>query len=460
IVLVTALALGLVPAWRATRANVRGALASGQRTQTGGTSSQRVRAALAVSQVALTLVLLIGAGLLGRSFMRVLSVDPGFDAQNALVMDVWVPQADGETAETEVRIFHERLLEQIRALPGVDAAGGVNALPLSDEGRSNGTFIILNSVDELLGGSTFEELAAEPALLERLGRLFDNPERTGNAEFRAASDGYFRTMGIPLIRGRLFEERDGPDAPHVAVISQSLAETRWPDEDPIGKLIEYGNMDGDLRPFTIVGIVGDVREASLEAEPRPTFYAYSRQRPRVTFRYHVVMRGSADPTTLASSARRIVRELNPEVPIRFRSLEQVRSASLSDRRFTLFLLIGFGATALLVATMGIYGVISYLAAQRTKEIGIRLALGARSRNVLGLMVRQGLVLALAGLAIGVAAAFATSRLLASLLYGVGATDVATFLAVPLILLAVALLASYVPARRATKVDPMIALRTE
>ncbi|MGH7665506.1 MAG: FtsX-like permease family protein, partial [Gemmatimonadaceae bacterium] len=401
-----------------------------------------------------------GAGLLARSFLEVLSVDPGFNTENTVVMDLWVPYAGGEEVETRVRIFHERVLDRVRALPGVEAAGGVSALPLSDEGGSNGTFAILNSAEGLEGIETYQELMANAALAERLDRLFDSPERSGSAEFRIASDGYFRTMGIPLIRGRLFEERDGPDAPHVAVISQSLAETRWPDGDAIGKLIEYGNMDGDLRPFTIVGIVGDVREASLEAEPRPTFYGYSRQRPRTTFRYHVVMRGSADPATLTSSARRIVRELNPEVPLRFQTLDEVASASLSDRRFTLFLLIAFGVTALLVATLGIYGVISYLAAQRTKEIGIRLALGAGSNNVLGLMVRQGLTLALAGLAIGIAAAFATSRLLASLLYGVGATDAVTFMAVPLILLAVALLASYVPARRATKVDPMIALRAE
>lgn len=417
--MLAAAAMGLLPALRA-GVDMRASLAEGQRTQTGGGSSHRVRRTLAAGQVALTLMLLVGAGLLARSFIRLLSVDPGYRTEGVVAMDLWLPRpatsdpVAGEAAETRARLFHDDLLARLRALPGIEEAGGVSTLPLGGSGGGNGTFVVLNSRDEVPDVETFEQLMQQPELLERVRRMLQDPTRTGYAEFRIATDGYFRAMEIPLLRGRLFDERDGPDAPHVAVISQSLAETQWPGEDPIGKLIEYGNMDGDLRPFTIVGIVGDIREESLAAKPEPTFYGYARQRPGKSFTYHVVMRGMAEPAAMIASARRIVGELNPEVPVRFRTIEQVLSDSLSGRRFTLLLLGVFGVTALLLAVLGIYGVISYLASQRTQEVGIRMALGARAGDVLRLFVRQGAGLALVGVAFGLVGAFALTRFLAGL----------------------------------------------
>jgi predicted permease len=282
----------------------------------------------------------------------------------------------------------------------------------------------------------------------------------GYAEYRVASEGYFRAMGIPLVRGRLFDERDTPEAPHAAVISESLARTRWPGQDPLGRLIQFGNMDGDLRAFTVVGVVGDVREQALDAEPKPTFYGFSRQRSGAAATFHVVMAGRVDPAATIPAARAALRELAPDVPPRFRTIEEVFSSNLAARRFSLLLLGAFAAAALLLAVIGIYGVISYTVTQRTREFGIRMALGARPGDVRRLVVREGTTLALGGAALGIAGALAATRLLASLLYGVSTTDAATFLAVPLLLVAATLLASWVPARRATRTDPMIALRAD
>lgn len=444
-----ALAIGLLPAMRAANREVRESLAESQRTQAGGMSSHRMRGALAASQIALTIVLLVGAGLLTRSFLRLIAIDPGFGTSGAVVMDLWLPRPPtpfDESAEARIARFHEALIGGLRAVPGVESVGGVNAFPLGGN-YANGTFLILNRPDEV---SNFEDF----------GRLARDPGRTGNAEFRVASDGYFDAMEIPLLRGRLFEAQDAPDAPHVAVISRSLAETQWPGENPIGKLIQFGNMDADLRPFTIVGIVGDIREQSLAAEPRRTFYGYHRQRPLVTHQFHIVIEGSAETAAVIASARRIARELNPEVPLRFRTLEDIFSASLADRRFVLLLVGLFGATAMVVATLGIYGVIAYLASQRTQEIGIRVALGARAGDVVRLFVGQGARLALTGIAIGLVGAFALTRFLGSLLYAVGANDPLSFAATSVVLFVAALLASWIPARRAARVDPMEALRYE
>jgi putative ABC transport system permease protein len=304
-------------------------------------------------------------------------------------------------------------------------------------------FIVMSRLDEQVDRSQL------PALMK-------DPERSGFADFRVASEGYFRAMGIPLVRGRLFDDRDGPDAGHVAVISQSLARQEWPNSDPIGRIIQFGNMDGDLRPFTIVGVVGDIRDRSLDAEPRPMFYGSSRQRKVSSF--SIVIQGAADPAIVIPAARRSLRELAPSVPPRFRTIEEVVAVSMTQRRFSLALLGAFGAAALLLATMGVYSVISYLVAQREHEIGIRVALGAQRTDVLRLVLRHGAVLTLAGVVIGLAASFWLTRLLGSLLYGVTPTDPVAFASVVALLLGIALVASYVPARRAMRVDPMQVLR--
>lgn len=457
--MLTALAISLAPAMRAPVKDLRGSLASGQRTQAGGAGSPTIRRFLAVSQIALTLVLLAGAGLLARSFARLASVDPGYRTDGAVVMDLWLPPSEGQAALARVGLFHEELLTRLGAIPGVEEVGGVNSFPLSGDGGGNGAFVVLNSVDEVPLDVSMEQLMTDPRFPGFLA-LMQDPARSGHAEFRIATDGYFHVMEIPLLRGRLFDERDAPDAPHVAVISESLADARWPGEDPIGKLIEYGNMDGDLRPFTIVGIVGDIRDSNLDAEPRPTFYGYSRQRPGSTYDYHVVLRGPADPAAIVPSARSIVREMNPAVPVRFRTLEEVFSSSLSERRFMLILMGAFGATALGLAMLGVYGVVSYLAAQRTREIGIRMALGAPASGVMRLLLRQGAALALAGVVIGTVIAAAVTRVLSNLLYGVSVTDAVVFSGAAALLGGVAMLASYIPARRAALVDPLVALRIE
>jgi putative ABC transport system permease protein len=437
-----ATALGLLTAWRGTRGDLREALAQAQRTSSGAGSSHRIRSTLVVTQVALTLVLLVGVGILGRSFLKLIDIDPGFQRQRITVMDVSVPNEDSVAARLMLRYYAD-LTERLRAIPGVREVGGVNRLPLGREGTTNGTFLIMRSLDERVEFSP---------------KLFQDTSRTGSAEFRIASGGYFRAMHIPLVRGRLFDARDVREAPHVAVISASLAAARWPNADPIGKIIQFGNMDGDLTPFTIVGIVGDVRERSLAVAPVPTFYASVTQRPRPAGTFNFVMEGSGDPAGLIAAARRASRELRPDVVPRFRTIETVVSTSVADRRFVLFLVGVFGVAALILATLGVYSVISYLVTQRRQEISIRIALGARTDDVLRLVLRQGATLALIGIVIGAAAALALTRLLSGLVFGVSTADPLSFGGVMALLALVALLASFVPARRAARVEPAEVLR--
>jgi ABC-type antimicrobial peptide transport system permease subunit len=264
-------------------------------------------------------------------------------------------------------------------------------------------------------------------------------------------------MGIRLVRGRLFDETDGPDAQHVAVISESLATTKWPNQDPIGRYIQFGNMDGDLRAFRIVGIVTDVREISPETLAGPLFYGYYRQ--RMASRFSVVVR-TATTDTVIPAARQIVRTIDPDLAIQVRTIEEAFDRALSGRRFSLTLIGVFSAAALVLATLGIYGLISFLVAERTREIGIRLALGAESTDVLRLVVGKGATLAAAGIAVGLAVALALTQLLEGMLFGVTATDPVAFGSVMLVTLAAVLVASYVPARRAMRVAPVVALRAE
>jgi len=443
---VVAVGLAWLAAWRAAGDGVRATLAAGERFQAGRRTA-RMRGMLVVSQVALTLMLLVGTGLLLRSFRSVLAVEPGYRTDGALVVNCYLPYPDTDEQAERQGSFHERLISRLRGLPGVAEIGGIDALPLRRQGAS-GTFLLLERPDEVTDWESFDAVIKIPG-------------RTGYAEYRRVTPGYFPAMQIPLLRGRPFDERDHPRTTHVAVISESLAEATWPDEDPIGKLVQFGNMDGDLRPFTVIGVVGDVRDASLEAEVEPTFYINARQRSgALAGPLDLVVVTESDPQDQATAVRRLVRDLDPQAAPSLQTLEEIFADSLAERRFQVLLLGVFAAAALLLAVVGVYGVISYGVAQRRQEMGVRLALGATGKKVVRLVVRQGLLLTASGVALGLAGAFAVTRLMQSLLYGVTTTDPLTFLAVPLLLLVAAMLACFLPARRAARVDPMIALRAE
>jgi putative ABC transport system permease protein len=443
--LLLCLALGGVTALRAAGQSPWEALVAGGRTLAG--AGGRTRGALVVGQLALALVLLVGAALLARSFLRLLDVDPGYRTEGVAVLSLVLPPVEDDAQGLRQVQLQETLTARLRELPGVTAAGTVSHFPLEGSGGPDGTFLVLNRPDEVKDFADFERLVHEPA-------------RTGSASFRVASEGYFRAMGIPLVRGRLFDARDTRDAPHAALVSESLARARWPGEDPVGKLIQFGNMDGDLRPFTVVGVVGDVRDERLDAPPAPTLYGCSRQRLRSAGRFHVAVSGAGGSAALTQAARPLLRELTPELPPRLRTVESLLAGSLTERRFSLLLLGTFGAVALLLAVLGLYGVVSYAVAERTREFGIRFALGASEGTVLRLVLRQAAVLAGLGLLLGALAAAGLSRVLAGLVYGVGALDPLAFAGVAGLLLAVALLASLLPARRAARVDPMTVLRAD
>jgi predicted permease len=439
--------LGIFTALRANSGDVQGALVERGQGHTGTLRGQRLSRMIIAAQMAITVVLLAGAGLLGRSLLRVLSINPGFRTEHILTMDLAMPFPEKDTEKVQRVGFLNELFLRLRAVPGVREVGGINGLPLMT-GLADGTYILMNPQEKL------------PRSMDDLGRLFHDSTRTGDADYGVASEGYFHALGIPLLRGRLFDERDTMGAPHVALISQSLAREKWPNMDPLGRSIEFGNMDGDLRFLTVVGVVGDIREDSLEARPRPTIYVNYRQRPQATGQFTVVMRTAADPAVVFSAAREIVRSLDPNVPPSFSTFTEVFSASLKTRRFNLILVGVFAATALLLAVAGIYGVMAYSVVRRTHEIGVRMALGAGASHVLRLVLGQGMLTTVVGLAIGIAGSFVLTRAMQSLLFGVSATDPVTLAGVALLLGSASLLATYLPARRATRVDPMVALRHE
>ena len=443
------LVLGLVPALNVSQRQLQDALQDAGRGTSSGRSTSRVRNFLIVSQVALTLVLLVGAGLLGRSFLRLLEVNPGFQPESAVAMSISQPDPETPADRRRLAQTYQQLIERLGGLPGVIAVGGINVLPISGDSE-NGTFILEESGKT---AETLDELDAQFAALRGTNRL-------ANAEFRVASAGYFAGMEIPLIRGRLFQESDGADSPHVALINQTLARLTWPNQDPIGRQLQFGGMDGDLHLLHIIGVVGDVRDESLDAAPRPMVYVNYLQRPRHASSFEIVLRGHGDPASLIAAMRREARALNPEMPTDFRTLEQLVSASLDNRRFSMTMLGLFSGAALALAMVGLYGIMSYITSERTKEIGIRMALGAQRLDMLRMILRQSFALVLAGVAFGILASVGLTRLLGSMLYGVQATDVFTYASVVGLLAIAAALASYLPARRAMKVDPMVALRYE
>jgi predicted permease len=431
--LAIAIVLGLAPALRFRRrkssADPAGGLKEGGFA--GGTR-MRLRGALVVVQIALTLALLTSAGLLGRSFLKVWRTDPGFKPENAVSMTLALPSTITPEEDEQLRQFYSQLLDRTGQSPGVVAVGGVNALPLTGSG-ANGTF-----------------------------RLDGDPSFRGEANYRVASAGYFAAMGIPLLRGRIFDRVDTKDSPHVAVISRSLAARYWPNEDPIGKRIQFGSMDTDKRVLNVVGVVGDVRVNGLENEAGPTVYAFSLQRPQwwQVSRLSIVARSSIPPQALIPAMRASVTALKADVPLSFKTLEQVFSSSLDPRRFSLAIFGSVAVVALLIGAVGVYSVMSYLITQRTREIGIRMALGARPSDALRIALGQGMRLAATGVGVGALVSLSVTRLMKSLLFHVEANDPLTLAAVSLILTLVALLACWAPARRAARVNPMVALRRE
>ena len=421
-----AVALGLVPLLRFGGRAAQAGLKEAARGQSASATSQRMRATLALTQVALTLVLLLGAGLLIKSFIKVLEIDPGFRTESAVAMELSLNDEPPQRRAS----FYQQVLECLAVLPGVTAVGGVNGLPMVG-GGADGQFLMDN-----------------------------NPALKGYGEFRVASPGYFKAMGIRLLRGRLFDQSDGPQTPQVALISEALQRQYWPNEDPLGKGIQYGNMDGDTHLLQVVGVVSDVREFGLEAKAQPTVYVHYLQRPRQAWGFAIVARTQGDVKALIPAMRSAVQALSRDVATNFRTLDQIFSSSLNKRRFSLVIFGSFAAVALLLATLGIYGVTAYAVAQRTQELGIRLALGAQVSDVLRLVIAQGMKAVLLGIVMGLGGAFALTRLIAHLLFEVSATDPLTFAVVASLLIFVALLACYFPARRATRVDPMEALRCE
>ena len=446
---VVGVVLGLVPAFHTSRRQLQADLQDAGRAQAGSRSRTHARNLLIVSQVALTLMLLVGAGLLARSFQRLMDVDPGFEPENAVAMTVSTPYAKEEAQRRQTAQLYQQLLTRLSALPGVLNVGGTNALPMSG-GGGNGTFLIQE------GGApatTMNELSDQMLALRAAGK-------TSDADYRVASGGYFATMNIPLLQGRTFQESDGPDSPHAALVSQSLAKKYWPNGDAIGKQIQYGNMDGDLRLLNVVGVVGDVRDDGLHVQARPTVYVNYFQRPTAAYEFSFVLRARGDAAALIDAMRREARALNPEMPTRFQRVEQLIASSLDNRRFSMVMLGLFAGVALALAMVGLYGIMAFITSERTTEIGIRMALGAQRTDMLALILRQSFTLVLIGIGVGIAGAFAATRVVANLLYGIGTTDIATYVGVVAVLALAAFLASYIPARRAMSVDPMVALRHE
>ncbi len=429
--LATGIVFGLLPAWQATRTEVNEPLKEGGRGMTESRGRNRLRSGLVITEIALSLVLLIDAGLLIRSFVRLNNEPAGFQTSHLLAVDVGLPEVKYKDGREQAAFFDD-LLDRLTHLPGVESVGAVSALPFSG---ANGWYSV--SVD---------------------GRPAPAPGEPASAAYREISAGYFRTLKLPLIAGREFSDQDRESSPGVVVVNQAFARAFFPKEEALGRRIQVSEGPGP-NPCEIVGIIRDVKNFGLAEKVVPEMYYPYRQRSSGYF--SVLVRAKGDPASMANSLRDAVLAIDRDQPVHnIRTMDQLVVNSLAGRRFMMTLLGIFAGVALILCAIGIYGLISYTVAQRTHEFGIRMALGARASDVLQLVLRQGVRLALAGLILGAVGAWAGTRLLANQLYGIEAHDPVTFVLGMVVLGAVALLACLIPARRAAKVDPMVALRDE
>ena len=416
--------VGLVPALRSSRQDPQSALREGRYGSGAGIRRERLLGSLVVTEVALALLLLCGAGLMLRSFMRLNRVNPGFESEHLLTMKIALPSGAYARSEQTAAYF-ARLLERVQTLPGVQSAAWSTTLPLSGE-SDWGTFLLEGNADWT---------------------------KASAAGWRGVSVGLFRTMGIPLLRGREFVPSDFANQ-NTVVINQAMARKFWPGTDPVGKRIFIGHRS---EPLQVIGIVGDVKGAGLNVEAAPEMYTL----PRGLWYAFLVVRTNQEPAAMAATIRNEIVALDRTVPVyQISTMDELLALSVTPARFNLFLLLSFAVLALGLAAVGIYGVLAFRVSRSTHDIGVRLALGAGHREVFRLVLGQGMALVSRGVVLGIAGAFAMTRLMTSLLFGVSATDPLTFVMVTILLSAVAVLACYVPARRATQVDPMVALRYE
>ncbi len=448
---VVAVLLGLSAAWRAGTGDLQEALtAAGSRAYSSSATSQRLRGFFVIGEIAMTFMILVAAGLLGRSFLRLTSTSPGFHQQNLITMEFALPIPprmlnQGDVAR-QVQVL-DKLAAGLRAIRGAESVGMAGALPVAaGDNLADGDFLILNG-------------QSPPANFDELARaMIQNSSQLGHALYAVVGEGYFRALGIPLIRGRMFDNQDWLNSPNVALISQALAQARWPNQDPIGQTIEYGNMDGNLQPLTIVGIIGDVRARGLDSPSSPIIYVDYRQRGMNPNSSPIVLvRSTAPPGEIVSAARDVFRNVVPDVPVKFSTFEDKMGGWLADRRFLLLLVGSFGTVALVLGALGIYGVVAFSVTRRIQEMGIRIALGAQRSDILRLILGEGLRMAAFGVMIGIGMSLAITRLMSTLVFGISTTDPLTFAGTAVLLSLVALAASYIPAQRALRVDPIKAL---
>jgi putative ABC transport system permease protein len=434
VTLLTGALFGAMPALRASRPDLVGPLKEGGRSSALGRSGQRFRRTLVAAEIALSVVLVIGAGLMVRSFWQLQQIELGLNPENVLTLRLSLPAAEYPEAEN-ITAFYSQLLERVEALPGVRSAGAAAILPLASTVGDWGI-----DID---------------------GRA-EGPDENFSGYLQVVTPGFFETMGFTRVDGRFLEDADRPDGLPAVVISEAMARQYWPGESALGRRFRIRGREGPW--FTVVGVVGNVRYNAVVEEALPVMYFPHAQLPLFlggVSSMALVVKTLSDPLTAIGAVREAIRSLDPSLPVsEVRSMEQIVNAAFSEPRFIMLLLAVFAGVALILGAIGIYGVIAYMVSQRTHEIGVRMALGARAGDVRQLVVQQGAMLALIGVALGLAGAFLTTRVLSSLLYEVSTTDPVTYAAVAMLLGAVALLASYLPARRATRIDPMAALRAE